>query len=149
MPEICRGCPTSTSTWPGRSRLLTNERRPDGKSYRQIAETERQIPASGPPAEFRQHFLSGDDATILGFLENGDAAEVRVGKEYAVIEARQAAALFGENGADGGANHGVAHAHNVNARDALTDVGVNAPEVVEDGLFPVGPFFFEEKLAVL
>src|SRR5712691_7800816 len=99
--------------------------------------------------ELGQHVLSGFNPAILSFLENGNAAEVGVGEEYAVVEARQAAALFGENGADGGADHGVPHAHNVDARNALTDVGVNALEIAEDGLFPIGPFLFEEKLAVL
>ncbi len=43
----------------------------------------------------------------------------------------------------------MAHAHDVDARDAPADVGVDALEVVEDGFFPVGPVFLEEKLAVL
>ena len=43
----------------------------------------------------------------------------------------------------------MAHAHDVDAGDALADVGVDAFEVMENGFFPVGPIFFEEKLAVL
>src|SRR6266704_4156532 len=119
-----------------------------GKGYKQTEST-REGHLSATSVELGQHLLSGFNPAVLSFLKNGDAAEVRVGKEYAVIEARQAAALFGENGADGGADHGVTHAHNVNARDALTNVGVNALEVAEDGLIPVGPFLFEEKLAIL
>src|SRR5713101_2867591 len=86
---------------------------------------------------------------VLGFLENGNTAEVGVGEEDAVVAARQATALFGENRADSGADHGVAHAHNVDARNALADVGVHALEVVENGFLPIGPILFEEKLAVL
>ena len=61
----------------------------------------------------------------------------------------EAAAFFGENRADGGADHGVAHAHDVDAGDALADVGVDAFEIVKDGFLPVGPIFFEEELAIL
>ena len=96
-----------------------------------------------------QYFLSGFDAVVLGFLENRNAAKVGVGEEDSVIEAGQAPPFFGENRTDGGADHGVAHAHDVDARDAPADVGVDALEVVEDGFFPVGPVFLEEKLAVL
>src|SRR5580692_486669 len=96
--------------------------------------------------------LSGEDALVLGFFEDGDAAEIRVGKEKAGIgarfAARQAAALFGKNGADGGANHGVAHAHDVDAGYALADVGVDALEVAENSLFPVVPIPVEQQLAV-
>ena len=93
--------------------------------------------------------MGGFDAVVLGFLENGDAAEVRVGEEDSAVQTSEAAMLFGENRADSGADHGVAHAHDVDAGDALADVGVDAFEVVENGFFPVGPIFFEEKLAVL
>src|SRR5258708_15357741 len=96
-----------------------------------------------------EHFLGGFDAMVLRFLENGNAAEVGVGEEDSVIEALQSAALFGKDGADGGTNHGVAHAHDVNTGNTLADIGVDALEVVQDGFFPVGPIFFEEELAVL
>src|SRR5690348_11708888 len=86
---------------------------------------------------------------VLSFLENGDAAQVRVGEEDAAIEARETSAFFRENRAEGGADHGVAHAHDVNARDALANVGMHAFEIVENGFLPVGPIFFKEKLAVL
>ena len=58
-------------------------------------------------------------------------------------------AFGGEDCAGSGANHGVAHAHDVDARDALANVGVDAFEIVEDGFFPVGPIFFEEQAAIL
>ncbi len=105
--------------------------------------------AGGLAVEFLEHLLDGFDAVELCFLENGDAAEVGVGKEDAVIQTRQTAAFFGENRGDGGADHGVAHAHDVNAGDVLANVGVDALEVVENGFFPVSPIFIEEKLAVL
>ena len=96
-----------------------------------------------------EHFLGGFDALVLGFLENGNAAQVGVGEEDSVIQALQSAPFFGKDGANGRANHGVAHAHYINAGNALADVGVNALEVVEDGFLPVGPIFFKEQLAVL
>ena len=57
--------------------------------------------------------------------------------------------LCGENRADGGADHGVAHTHDVEARDALANVGVHAFEVVEDGFLPKVPILVEQELAVL
>src|SRR5438132_13185649 len=65
------------------------------------------------------------------------------------MEARQTSAFFRENRADSGADHSVAHTHDVNARDALANVGVDAFEIVKNGFLPVGPILFEEKLAVL
>ena len=47
--------------------------------------------------ESLKNFFGGFDAVILGFLENGDTAEVGVGEEDAFIPAREAAAFFGEN----------------------------------------------------
>ncbi len=88
--------------------------------------------------EFPQHFLSGFDAVVLGLFENRDAAEIGIGEKNSAVEAGQAA-LFGENRTDGGADHGVAHAHDVDAGDALTNVGVNALEVVENSFFPGAP----------
>ncbi len=96
-----------------------------------------------------QHLLGGFDAVVLGFLENGNTAEVGVGEEDAVVASRQVTALFGVNRADSGADHSVAHAHDVDARDALADVGVHALEVVENGFLPISPILFEEELAVL
>src|SRR2546428_356169 len=99
--------------------------------------------------ELGQHLLSGFNSAILSFLENGNAAEVGVGKEYAVIEARQAVALFGENGADGGGDHGVPHGLNPEGGEARTEAGGKPPRAGGEGPLPVDPFFFEEKLAVL
>ncbi len=103
----------------------------------------------GLTVEFFQNFLSGFDAVVLGLFEDGNAAEVGVGEEDSAIEAGQMAPLFGENRTDSGANHGVAHAHDIDAGNALADVGVDALEVVENSLLPVGPIFFEKKLPVL
>ena len=50
-----------------------------------------------------QHFLSGFDTVVLGLFENGNAAQVGVGKEDSAIQMPHAAPLFGENRADGGA----------------------------------------------
>ena len=94
-------------------------------------------------AEAFQSGLSGEDAVVLGFFEDGDAAEVGIGEEETTIEAGQAAAFLGKDGTDGWANHGVAHAHNVDARDALADVEVHAFEVVENGFFPIIPILVE------
>jgi len=99
--------------------------------------------------EFLENFLGCFDSVVLGFLEDGDAAEVGVGEEDAVIQTFQAVPLFREYGTEGRANHGVAHAHDVDVGDALTDVRVDALEIVKDGFLPVGPVFFEKKLAVL
>ena len=96
-----------------------------------------------------QRGLSGENTVVLSLFEDGDAAEVGIGEEEATIEAREAAAFLGKDGADGWANHGVAHAHNVDARDALANVRVNAFEVVENGFLPIVPIFVEEELAVL
>ncbi|PYU83982.1 MAG: hypothetical protein DMG51_11260 [Acidobacteria bacterium] len=92
--------------------------------------------------ESPQHFLGGFDTMILGFLEDGNAAEVGVGKQDSAIPAPQAATFFGENRSDRGADHGVTHAQDVDPRDALANVGVYALEVVENGFFPVGPILF-------
>src|SRR6266702_3378849 len=122
MRELKRRTPHIRGPALGPARRLPGDR--SGirvKGYKQTEST-REGHLSVMSVELGQHLLSGFDPAILGFLENG---------------------------ANGGADHGVTHAHNVNARDALTNVGVNALEVVEDGLFPVGPFFFEEKLTVL
>ena len=43
----------------------------------------------------------------------------------------------------------MAHTHDVNARDAVANVGVDALEIVENGFPPVVPILFEEKLAIL
>ena len=43
----------------------------------------------------------------------------------------------------------MAHAHDVDARDALANVGVDAFEVVENGFFPIVPILIEEELSVL
>src|SRR6266571_389867 len=149
MRELKRRTPHIRGPALGPARRLPGDRSGiPAKGYKQTEST-REGHLSAMSVELGQHLLSGFNPAILSFLENGDAAEVGVGEKYAVIEAPKAAALFGENGADGGADHGVTHAHNVNAGDALTDVGVNALEIAEDGLFPIGPFLFEEKLAVL
>ena len=104
-------------------------------------------------AEAFEYILGGEDTVVLGFFEDGNAAQIGIGEEDASggawVSVRKVAALLGEDGADGGADHRVAHAHDVDARDALANVGVDAFEVVQDGFFPVGPIFFEEELAVL
>src|SRR4029077_10786806 len=82
-------------------------------------------PCSRLPVEFLEHFLCGLDAVVLGLLKDGNAAEVGVGEEDAVIQTPQAKALFGENRTDGRTNHGVAHAHDVDAGDTTTNVRVN------------------------
>ncbi len=105
--------------------------------------------SGGLAVESPEHFLGRFDTVVLGFFEYGNAAEVGIGKEDATIEAGESAAFFGKDGANGGANHGVAHTHYINAGNALADVGVNALEVVQDGFFPVGPISFKEELAVL
>src|SRR5271154_6513944 len=43
----------------------------------------------------------------------------------------------------------MAHAHDVDAGDALANVGVYAFEIVKDGFLPVAPVSFKEELAVL
>src|SRR5579859_1053647 len=98
-----------------------------------------------------ENSLGGENTVVLRFFENGDAAEVGVGEEKAGIAARwcEAKAFLGENRADGGADHGVAHAHDVDARDALANVGVDALEVVENGLLPIIPVLVEKELAIL
>jgi len=85
-----------------------------------------------------QHFLGGFDTVVLGFLEDGDAAEIGVGEEDSAREAGQAAPLCGENRTDDGADHGMAHTHDVDTGDALADVGVDTLELVENGFFPIG-----------
>ena len=90
---------------------------------------------------------------VLGFFEDGDAAEVGVREVESVVGqfllSGDVGAFGGEDRAGSGTNHGVAHAHDVDARDALTNVGVDAFEIVEDGFFPVSPIFFEEQAAIL
>jgi hypothetical protein len=43
----------------------------------------------------------------------------------------------------------MAHAHDVDAGDALANVGVDALEIVENGFLPVRPIFFEKQAAIL
>ena len=62
-----------------------------------------------------EHSLGSQNSVVLRFFEDGDAAEVGIGEQEASVAARQAAALRGKNGTDRGANHGVAHAHDVDA----------------------------------
>ena len=97
--------------------------------------------------------LRGKNAMILRFFENGDAAEVGIREEEAGIRAwfaaSEAAALFGENGANSWADHGVAHAHDVDARNALANVGMDALEVAENGFLPIVPIFIEQELTIL
>lgn len=104
-------------------------------------------------AYFFEDGFSGDDAVILGFFKDGDAAEVGVGEVEAGVGGfllgGDVGALGGEDCAGSGADHGVAHAHDVDARDALANVGVDAFEIVEDGFAPVAPVFFEEHEAIL
>jgi len=104
-------------------------------------------------ADFFEDGFGGGDAMILGLLEDGYTAEIGVGER----EARVGRFLLGgdvgafgrEDCAGSGAHHGVAHAHDVDARDALANVGVDALEIVEDGFTPVAPIFFEEQAAIL
>jgi len=90
---------------------------------------------------------------ILGFFEDGDAAEVGIGEVKARVGGfllgGDVNAFGGENGAGSGGHHGVAHAHDVDARDALANVGVDTFEIVEDGFAPVAPIFFEQRAAIL
>ena len=90
---------------------------------------------------------------ILGFFEDGDGAEVGVGEVQASVGGfllgGDVSALGGEDRSESRANHGVAHAHDVDARDALANVGVDALEIAEDGFLPVGPIFFEKQAAIL
>src|SRR5580692_3881808 len=105
-----------------------------------------------PAADALQSGLSCENAVVLRLFEDGDAAKVGIREEDAAVawvSAREAAALFGKNRTDNGAGHGVAHAHNVDAGDALADVGVDALEVVEDGFLPIVPILIEKELAVL
>ena len=48
-----------------------------------------------------------------------------------------------------GPRHRVAHAHDVDARDALANVGVDALQVVQDRFFPVAPVAAQEQSPVL
>ena len=104
-------------------------------------------------AYFFEDGLGGGDAVVLGFFEDGDAAEVGVGEEEAGVGGcllcGDVGAFGGEDCAGSGADHGVAHAHDVDARNALANVGVDAFEIVEDGFFPVGPIFFKEQATIL
>ena len=43
----------------------------------------------------------------------------------------------------------MAHAHDVDARDALANVGVDALEIVENGFLPIVPVLLEKQLAIL
>ena len=96
-------------------------------------------------AYFFEDGFGGGDAVVLGFFEDGDAAEVGVGEEEPRVGGfllrGDVGALGGEDCARGRADHGVAHAHDVDARNALTDVGMDAFEIVEDGFLPVVPTF--------
>src|SRR5215470_4009030 len=59
------------------------------------------------------------------------------------------ATLFREDGPDRGASHGVPHAHDVDAGNTLADVAVDPFKIVQNGLLPICPISFHEKLAIL
>src|SRR4029077_6010251 len=59
---------------------LVTESRLKGKGYRASWGVEERHPRQKLAVEFFQDFLGGFDAMVLGFLENGNAAEVGIGK---------------------------------------------------------------------
>src|SRR4029077_14923180 len=87
-------------------------------------------PCSRLPVEFLEHFLCGLDAVVLGLLKDGNAAEVGVGEDDAVMQTPETKALCEENRTDGSTNHDVTHVHDVDAGDTTTNVRVNAFEVM-------------------
>ncbi len=104
-------------------------------------------------AYFFEDGFGGGDAVVLGLLKDGYAAEIGVGEREAgggrFLLGDDVRALGGEDGAGSRAHHGVAHTHDVDARNALANVGVDALEIVEDGLLPVAQIFFEQEAATL
>lgn len=86
-----------------------------------------------------QDFLGGADATILGFLKDRDGAQVGVREIDAAEWTSEALAICGENRSDSWPHHGVAYAHDIDSRDALTNVTVHSLEVVQDRILPVIP----------
>jgi hypothetical protein len=124
----------------------------DAESLFQIPLKSGADTASMTTLKMFEYRLGRQHAMILGLFENRDATEVGVGEKDSasalVYRFGQSATLFRKNGADRWTNHGMAHAHDVNARDALTDVRMDAFELVKDGFFPVRPVFLEEELAI-
>src|SRR5690242_19742147 len=59
--------------------------------------TQTQGRISTPLTEFLQDLSGGFHTVILGFFENGDAAQIRVGEEDAIVEALDAAAFLRKN----------------------------------------------------
>src|SRR5579863_4337983 len=104
-------------------------------------------------ADFFEDGFGGGDAVVLGLLEDGYTTEIGVGEREAGVGrfllGGDVCAFGGEDGAGSGADHGVAHAHDVDARDTFANVGVDALEIVEDGFLPVAPIFFEKQAAIL
>ena len=88
--------------------------------------------------------VRGLNAAVLGLFEDRVTAQIGVGKEERP-EIRLA--LIEEAGRWAG--HGVAEAHDVDAGDAIANVGVGLREVVENRFFPEVPVLFEEHFSAV
>src|SRR5258708_34265833 len=86
--------------------------------------------------ESPQHLLGGFDAVVLGFLEDGNAAQVGVGEEDSVIQALQSAAFFGKDGANGGTNQGGGQARYIKAGKKPGELAGNSRWGVRGSVFP-------------
>ena len=100
------------------------------------------------PVEALQRAIGRVDAAILGFFEDREAAQVGVGKEEIAGRFREPPALVRREEAGDRARHGVPQAQDIDAGNALANVGMGALQIVEDGFFPEIPVFIEQQLAV-
>src|SRR5450759_885960 len=92
---------------------------------------------SGRSTEKALRSNGGPHTPVLGFLENGDTAQIGGGEpDIAGAVIRQRLAFFRSQKSYCGPHHGVAHPHDVDARHAGADVRVRAGEIVQDRFLP-------------
>ena len=101
--------------------------------FRQCVSSQHRV---GARPERREHALGGGDATILRFLEQREAARVRMRKMHARGAALDAPACSAPHEAGPRAGHRVAVREHVERAHRLADLGVRAREVGEDALGP-------------
>jgi hypothetical protein len=82
----------------------------------------------------------------LRLFKNGDTTQIRVRKQDPALPVFQPASFFGIDRSHCWPDHSVAHAHNVDPRDALPDILVHCFQVSQNRFLPVIPISLQKKL---
>jgi hypothetical protein len=90
-------------------------------------------------AEFAEDEVRSDHAAVLSFFKDRETAKVGICEEDAAMRLGKCAAFGGEDCSDLGAGHCMSDSHDVNAGNALPDVGMHPLQIVQDRFFPVVP----------